>query len=89
MPDTVASREVKDTLSRITIQDNDRAISGRVFYMWIPDDTGTLIIIDTDVSKFGTFEPDEAWKSFQELRDMKNRIFFGSITETAAKEFDQ
>jgi len=89
MPDTVAAHEVKDTLSRITIQDSDRAISGRVFYMWIPDDTGTFVIIDTDVSKFGTFDPDEAWKSFQELRDMKNRIFFGSITETAAKEFDK
>lgn len=88
MPETVAPHEVTDTLSRITIQDSERAISARVFYVWRADDTGTAVIIDTDAFKLGAFDPDQVWETFQELRDMKNRIFFGSITEAAAKEFE-
>jgi uncharacterized protein (TIGR04255 family) len=88
-PETVVPHEVTDTLSRITIQDSERAISARVFYVWRADETGTTVIIDTDASKLGTFDPDQVWETFQELRELKNRIFFGSITETAAKEFDQ
>lgn len=89
VPETVAPHEITDTLSRITIQDNERAISARVFYVWRADETGTTVIIDTDASKLGAFDPDHVWETFQELRVMKNRIFFGSITETAAKGFDQ
>lgn len=89
IPETVAPEEVADTLARLTIRDDKMGISARVFYMCRPDETGVTVIIDTDAAKFGTFDAEDIWASLEQLREVKNRIFFGSITETAAQEFDQ
>jgi uncharacterized protein (TIGR04255 family) len=89
VPLTVAPQEVADTLSRITLQDESEGIKARVFYVCRPDESGLTVIIDTDAAKFGRFDSAQAWASLEQLRMVKNRIFFGSITETAAEEFDQ
>jgi uncharacterized protein (TIGR04255 family) len=89
LPETVTPDEVADTLSRLTIRDDKMGISARVFYVCRSDEAGLTVIIDTDAAKFGTFEPVDIWASLEQLREVKNRTFFGSITETAAQEFDQ
>ena len=78
-----------DRLSRLTIRDDKMGISARVFYVCKPDETGVTVIIDTDAAKLGRFDDEDIWASLEQLREVKNRIFFGSITETAAQEFDQ
>lgn len=91
VPETDEPLEVTSTLSRLLIQDRKLAISARVFYVCSVDDSGTLVTIDVDAFKPGEFDPetDQMWQTLEELRRMKNRIFFGSITETAAREFDK
>jgi uncharacterized protein (TIGR04255 family) len=88
-PETVAPDEVVDTLSRLTILDDKTGISARVFYVCRPDESGLIVIIDIDAAKLGRFEVEDVWASLEQLRGVKNRIFFGSISETAAQEFDQ
>ena len=89
VPETVAPEEVADTLSRLTIHDDKLGITSRVFYVCKTDETGVTVIIDTDSAKLGRFDSEDIWASLEQLRDVKNRIFFGSITENAAQEFDQ
>ena len=47
------------------------------------------VIFDLDVYKKVNLSPDDIkiWQTFEQLRDMKNRIFFGYITEEAVKDF--
>lgn len=47
------------------------------------------VILDIDVYKKVNLSPDmaEIWQIFEALRDMKNRIFFGYITEETVKDF--
>ncbi len=90
VPETVAGLEVTNTLSRFVLK-SDAAVSARALYSTRADDSGKLVIIDVDASKLGDFDPDTfgMWQTLEELRRMKNRIFFGSITERAAEEFDR
>jgi uncharacterized protein (TIGR04255 family) len=48
------------------------------------------IILDIDVFKQeeSGFNRDEIWQNFEQLRDLKNRIFFDSITEKTAGLFE-
>jgi len=89
VPETVAPEQVADTLSRLTIRDDKMGISAQVFYVCKPDETGVTVIIDTDAATRGRFDAEDIWASLEQLREVKNRIFFGSITETAAQEFDR
>jgi uncharacterized protein (TIGR04255 family) len=47
------------------------------------------IIFDVDASDESHFSPDDAaiWKTLEELRDLKNEIFFSSLTESVLKGY--
>ncbi len=46
-------------------------------------------VLDIDVIRQATFEPSSPaiWDTFEKLRDFKNEIFFGSVTERAMELF--
>jgi len=50
---------------------------------------GRPIIFDLDVFQQRTFEPTspEIWEQFAKLRELRNRVFFGSITERTKEMF--
>lgn len=55
-----------------------------------PVDQGTLpVVFDIDVFREGEFELSDKviWNAIGSLRDYKNRLFFGSITESARELF--
>jgi len=73
----------------MVLNDERAGIASRVTQVLEPSDTGMSVILDTD--SFAVDESpvnDEVWARFAELRDMKNRIFFGSLTELALEEFE-
>ena len=53
-----------------------------------PDDSPRLIL---DIDAYRDFpqgiDVEQAWRCLEELRDLKNRLFFSSITEEALREF--
>jgi uncharacterized protein (TIGR04255 family) len=54
-----------------------------------PASAGTTIVIDSDVYKEATFEPSigALVETLAAIRDLKNRIFFGSVHEKALEPF--
>ena len=54
----------------------------------VKEDTVPLIF-DIDVFREGTFDPErpEIWEAMEQLRQLKNEIFFNSITEKAKELF--
>jgi len=91
VPDTVQPQQVVNALSRLVIHHNESGIIARVISTMDADESDTWITIDTDAFLNKEFHHDssELWTTLEELRRVKNRIFFGSITEAAAKEFDE
>lgn len=92
VPETIQAEQISGALLRLTIRDSTSNVSARVITLLNTDELGTLVVIDTDSYLADVeFDPDsdELWERLEELRRMKNRIFFGTITETAAQEFDK
>lgn len=91
VPETVAEDHVLSTLSRLVIRDSETDVAAQVFYFLKTDEAGRSVFIDIDAYKMREFAADapDLWPALEELRRAKNRIFFGSITDAAAKEFDQ
>jgi uncharacterized protein (TIGR04255 family) len=91
LPETVSPHEVTQSLSRLSVHESESGIFAHVYYVSKSIESGTTIVIDTDASMTRDFDAQdsELWQTLEQLRRTKNRIFFGSITESAAKEFDQ
>ncbi len=83
---------VMSFLNRVTIYDSTQEITANITHSFesVPQPNSVTIILDIDVFKQGDFPIDnkEIWYIFEKLRDMKNRIFFSSITEKAARLFE-
>ncbi len=79
-------------LNRVTIYDSTQDITANITHSFenVHQSNSITIILDIDVYKQGDFPIDnkEMWYIFEKLRDMKNRIFFSSITEKAARLFE-
>ena len=80
-------------LTRVVLYETKLDIAANItqaFEANVEDSKYVIIIIDIDAYKSGDFNTDEpiVWKTFAELRDMKNRIFFEYITEDAARLFE-
>jgi uncharacterized protein (TIGR04255 family) len=78
--------------SRVVVHDTSREIDANIIQSL---ETGAgpefaTIIIDIDVYKRMELDTvrDEIWQVFEQLRDLKNNIFFGSITEETARMFE-
>lgn len=89
LPENIDQAMMRNSLTRFLVRDERSDVSARVVQVMETGDAGTKVIIDTDA-----FRPDESradtnfWPAFGDLRDMKNRVFFGSITDKAAEEFE-
>ena len=84
---------VSSFLTRIVIRDPQFDIAANIIQAFEPNVEATnyvIMIVDIDAYKAVDFSPDEPrmWDDFARLRDMKNRIFFESITEDAARLFE-
>jgi len=72
-----------NSLNRITLIDESKNISVH-FTQIIETKEGTAaIIIDLDAFKDSDIDVDYLWVDFKNLRDMKNKLFFSSLTENA------
>ena len=78
-------------LHKVVLFDEETNIEANVIMNLehIDNSTDSAVIFDIDVYKKVEFSPDaaEIWQIFEELRNMKNRIFFGYITEKTVKGF--
>jgi uncharacterized protein (TIGR04255 family) len=91
VPEGVAGTALRGSLSRLAM--THEATGFRMVLMQAvdpDDDGGAVVVLDTDVYSLDHRDPMavETWLALEQLRDVKNRIFFGSITEVAAKEFE-
>ncbi len=82
---------VSQFLTRVVIHDAD--ITANIVQTMISspkaDHVGIVLDIDVFNQKEDTgFEESSIWPEFEKLRDLKNRIFFGSITEKTARLYE-
>lgn len=79
---------VESFLYRVTLSDESDS-SAHVSHALVDDvDEDRIgVIFDIDAFREGSFAigEDEFWETFEELHDLKNRIFFGGITERTAE----
>lgn len=91
-PDNV-SGTMTSFLTRVTFVEDQTGILANVTQSsGTPDPTkGMQIIIDLDVYKNGPFKLNNTnlQEIFFQLRDLKNRAFFGSITDKTVRLFDE
>lgn len=86
-----APQSVSSFLTRVVVHDQQRQLYANITQAMErstkPD--YIVIIVDIDAYKIGEFEPktDEIWAILNQLRDLKNTIFFGSIKERTARLF--
>ena len=78
-------------LTRLVVRDSDKKISVNIVQaseQSISPDTGT-ILLDIDAYREGAFEEDQLMERiFNDLRYMKNLVFFSSLTEKAVRLFE-
>ena len=90
VPDNVP-QNVGSFLSRVVVRDLQLDIAANITQALEKgvDPNYATIILDIDVYKRGEFDVDgdDIWPIFMQLRDLKNRIFFGSITEKTVRLF--
>lgn len=89
-PRTVESGELQESFTRLALHDPEAEVDTILVQAVTFTDRGVSVILDIDASLSGAFPAnDDLWAHFTELRDAKNRIFFGSITAVAQKEFNR
>jgi uncharacterized protein (TIGR04255 family) len=85
-------QELSRFLTRVTVRDPKFDIMAHVIQaLERGSKRGSVtIILDIDVfkQKESGFGEREMWQTFKQLRHLKNRIFFGSITEKTARLFE-
>lgn len=87
LPQTLSS-----FLTRVVIEDNETRASAIVTQALEKglDDQSTSVILDIDAYREGHFQsdPSNLTPIFEELHTLKNRIFFGFITEHTAARYE-
>jgi uncharacterized protein (TIGR04255 family) len=85
-------QELYQFLTRVTIRDPKFDIMAHIIQALERSSKRdcVTIILDIDVfkQKESGFVELEIWQTFEQLRDLKNRIFFSSITEKTARLFE-
>lgn len=78
------SNSVTGFLTRIALQDEATGASLQITQSTeVTSEASTALVLDIDVFVNQSFDPesDECWDILDRLRDLKNSVFFGSITE--------
>ncbi len=84
--------EIQNFLKRLMVRDPDAGLTANVTQA--SDQTlkpgFATVILDIDAYKVKDFAPDDdkLWETFEALHVMKNDLFFGNITEEAARLFE-
>jgi uncharacterized protein (TIGR04255 family) len=90
VPDGVP-KQISSFLSRIVINDTEREIRANVTQALEKslEANYVTIILDIDVYKVENYDVDDEriWLIFNRLRELKNLIFFSSITEKAVERY--
>lgn len=89
MPVEVEVGLVKNSMSTFHVEQQDGVTEARIMTA-ISFDATPSVLLDIDCFRAGPLRPDapEIWEQLRVLRDTKNKIFFGSITEELAREFE-
>ena len=91
---TTLPQTVSQFMTRIVIHDEKQDISANITQALQKGAKPeyVTIILDIDVYKAkesgSGFEESEMWPTFEQLRELKNRIFFESITENSVRLFE-
>ena len=90
LPPGIDHGVVKAALSRVLATDRDTRSNCLVTQaLERTADDGISVVLDIDAHKPVNLGPTvDFWAEFQQLHDVKNRIFFSSITGLAAREFE-
>ncbi len=82
-------QELSQFLSRMVIHDGDKTINLIQAMEPSTDVAKITVILDIDVFKTNEsgFDIVNIWSHFQELHDLKNKVFFESITEKVAEMY--
>ncbi|MBI4304634.1 MAG: TIGR04255 family protein [Chloroflexi bacterium] len=87
VPETVSS-----FLTRIVIQDSDRGVAANITEALEKsvEPNCLMVILDIDVYKQHDFGVDDenVWNTFTQMRELKNLIFFNTITEKTAERYE-
>jgi uncharacterized protein (TIGR04255 family) len=90
LPVGVGVVEVQEVFGRLALRDPRTDIDSVVLQAISFASGEATVVLDIDASLSGSFAAtEEIWSHFEELRSAKNRIFFGSITRHAEREFDR
>ena len=85
-------QELCQFLTRVTIRDPKLDIRAHIIQALERgskrDNVTIFLDIDVFKQKESGFEEREIWQTFKQFRDLKNRIFFDSITETSVRLFE-
>lgn len=91
-PPPGAPKDVTSFLTRLVVRDAERGLAANIVQALEPGVEGqsATAILDIDAYKNQNFDPhaEAIWSVFEALREMKNKIFFGSITEDAARLYE-
>jgi uncharacterized protein (TIGR04255 family) len=91
VPENVDPSNLRSSLNRVSLRDERRDLSAHVVQVTELSDAGANVIIDTDCFRGEEeFNPlsETFWGAFADLREMKNQIFFGSVTDLAVEDFE-
>ncbi len=81
---------ISQFLNRMVIHEGDKTINLVQAMEPITETKKIGIILDIDVFKVNEagFELEDIWSEFAQLRELKNRVFFESITEKTARLYE-
>lgn len=81
---------VSQFLTRMVIHGGDKVINLVQAMEPSADESKMTIILDIDVFKVSTsgLDVSSIWSEFEELHELKNKVFFESITEKAAEVYE-
>ncbi|MDD5037957.1 MAG: TIGR04255 family protein [Dehalococcoidales bacterium] len=83
-------QEISQFLNRMVIHEGDKTINLVQAMEPITEKKKIGIILDIDVFKIqeSGFDIEDIWSEFEQLRGIKNRVFFESITEKTARLYE-
>ena len=87
-----APQVVSSFSTRVVVHDTERQLDANIAQAMEPSSKpdSFTVIIDIDAYRTGKFDAqaEEIWMIMDQLRHLKNAIFFGSITENTARLFE-
>ncbi|MEO8138476.1 MAG: TIGR04255 family protein [Gemmatimonadota bacterium] len=90
VPESVP-QAVSAFLTRVTVVDPAHELAAHIVQALEPSASETAVEVILDIDAFGQrergFAPEAILSTFEQLRELKNAIFFGSITETAVEMY--